>query len=181
MKNKSGQGWLELILGLGLIVLGIWMIAKPDSALGVLAYLYGFGALVSGISDIALYVRLERRVGFAPGMTLVSGILSALVGIAFLAFPQAGQLSLTLLFPVWFIAHCVSRLGSLDIVRLWGGSTAYYLTLILGVLGFILGIVMLFNPLLSILSISAFAAVYLIATGAASVYLGISWLRKQNA
>ena len=118
MKSRSSFGWLELIIGILLILLGVFTIVKPGIALTGLVVVYGIMALIMGIADIVLYVRVERYTGFGPMVSLISGILSVMTAIMLLVYPNAGKWVLSLLFPIWFIAHCISRLSQLNTIRI---------------------------------------------------------------
>ena len=56
MKKRSAFGWGELILGIVLIILGIFTFARPYSALAGIVFVYGFLALITGIGDIVFYI-----------------------------------------------------------------------------------------------------------------------------
>lgn len=172
MKKRTDFGWNELIVGLLLIILGIFTFVRPESTLTGAVVIYGIIAIVMGIEDIVVYVRLARFTGFGPMLSLISGILSVMCGIMLLANPNVGKWALTILLPIWFIAHCISGLTHTNFVRLIGNRFYYYFALILNILGLILGFLMLFSPVLSFLTIRAISymiAVYLILFGAESV------------
>lgn len=149
MRNRSAFGWGELVVGIALVVLGIFTFARPSSALTGIVFVYGLLAVVTGIADIAFYVKIERHTGFGPVVSLITGILSILAGILLLFNPDAVKWAMALLFPLWFITHCISRLTHLPVIRLTAGSGYYYCTLIVNILGLILGFVMIVNPMLS--------------------------------
>ena len=174
MRRRSGFGWLELIIGILLIVLGIWTFVDPGNALTGMVFIYGIAAIITGVSDIILYVQSERYTGFGPVISLISGILSVMSGIMLLVYPTAGALVLTLLFPIWFIAHCMSRLSHLGYIRLVCGDGVYYFTMIIHIIGLILGFLMLFSPLLTFTSIHYFASAYLILLGIDSMVTAMS-------
>ncbi len=174
MRHRSGFGWLEFIVGILLILLGGFTFLFPARALGGLVAIYGVIAIVVGIGDILLYIRLERFVGFGPIVALVSGILSVMAGFMLLVYPRAGELVLSLLFPIWFIAHCISRLSHLHFLRLRAGNAVYWMTLILNVAGLLLGILMLADPLLSLFSSAMLVSLYLILLGVDSIFLAFS-------
>ena len=172
MKKRTDFGWSELMVGLLLIILGIFTFVRPESTLTGAVVIYGIIAIVMGIEDIVVYVRLARFTGFGPMLSLISGILSVMCGIMLLANPNVGKWALTILLPIWFIAHCISGLTHTNFVRLIGNRFYYYFALILNILGLILGFLMLFSPVLSFLTIRAISymiAVYLILFGAESV------------
>lgn len=71
MRRRSGFGWLELIIGILLIVLGIWTFVDPRNALTGMVFIYGIAAIITGVSDIILYVQSERYTGFGPVISLI--------------------------------------------------------------------------------------------------------------
>ena len=165
MKRRSGFGWLELIEGILLIVLGGYTLVRPEHALNGLIVLFGVVAVVMGVADILLYVRVERYTGFGPVVSLISGTLSVMAGVMLLVYPHAGQMVMSLLFPLWFIAHCVSRLANLNTIRLVSGNFMYVFTLVLNVIGLALGALMIVNPWFSWLSVRYIVGFYLILLG----------------
>lgn len=176
MKKYAGFGWMELIVGILLIALGVLTFVRPDSILTGIVLLYGLIAILMGIEDILIYVRLEKYTGFGPALSLISGIMSVMCGIMLMAYPEAGKWAISLLFPVWFIAHCISRLAHLDRQRLFGGF-CYCFSCAANAIGVVLGFLMLFRPVLSFMTMRAIGyvvAVYLVLLGVESVVLAFS-------
>ncbi len=174
MTRRSKFGWVELVLGTLLIILGIFTLANPNTALTTFVYIYGFFAIISGIADITLYIKLQKRYGLGPVAALISGILSAIVGIIILFNPFTMKIVLAVLFPIWFIIHCVSRLGNLNFTRVVAGNAQYWISLILNVLGLVLGILLMVNPFVSLTTLVYIAAFYLLLSGISSLALGLS-------
>ena len=75
MKRQSDIGWFELIMGLILIILGIVIMRQPVGVFTWIVILCGVIAVISGIGDIVLYVKMERFTGFGPVVSLVTVIL----------------------------------------------------------------------------------------------------------
>ena len=63
MRNRSRFGWIELIEGILLIILGIFSFLRPDSMLSGFVMFFGLIALCIGILDIIFYVRTEEDSG----------------------------------------------------------------------------------------------------------------------
>lgn len=175
-RRHSGFGWMELIVGILLVILGIFTLARPGALLTGLVFLYGILAVCTGIGDLVLYVRMERHMGFGPTISLVSGILSLLAGLVLVLHPGAGRWAMALLFPLWFLAHCISQLTRLPMVRLLAGNGCYWLLLILNVLGLILGFLLLLSPGITLFSLNLIVGFYLILLGVDSMVQGISGL-----
>ena len=91
MKRRSSYGVYELIVGILLILLGIFTFTRPQSALTGLVVLYGLLATITGIGDIVFYVKMEKHTGFGPTVSLISGILSVMTGLVLMVHPGAGR------------------------------------------------------------------------------------------
>ena len=163
--------WWELIAGIVMIALGIASLARPSLAVTGLVYAYGAAGVIVGVADILRYIRVERYTGFGPMVSLVAGVLSVMAGVVILVNPRVGMAVFSLLFALWFITHCVSRLASLSRVRLVAGRGAYYAALVLNLVGLVLGAVLVVLPTASILTLGYLAAVYLIVLGAESLVM----------
>ena len=174
MRRRSGFGWLELAIGIILIALGVLAFVKPDLALTSLVFAYGAAAVVMGVADIILYIEVERYTGLGPILSLIAGILSVMSGVMLVVYPRTGVVVLTVLFPIWFIAHCISRLVHLGHIRFVGGNGLYYFTLVINIIGLILGLMMFMSPLLTLTTIRCFASLYLILLGIDSVVMAFS-------
>ena len=176
MKRRSSYGVYELIVGILLILLGIFTFTRPQSALTGLVVLYGLLATITGIGDIVFYVKMEKHTGFGPTISLISGILSVMTGLVLMVHPGAGRWAMMVFFPIWFIAHCISRLTRLPLVRLAGRSGYYYFTLVLNILGIVLGFIMIVDPLISLFSLGYVIGMYLLILGIDSLVAALDLL-----
>lgn len=176
--KRSTLGWVEIVLGILMVGLGIYTMMNPGTAITAIVIAYAIAAIVSGIADFVIYYKLERRGGFGSAMMIISGILNVLVGILLLFNIGAGAWTLSILFPVWFIIHCVARLANLDFVKTFGSRFEYWVTLIANVLGIIFGIIILFNPFAGAVSLVYFVAFYLLVMGLSSIINGFGNVGK---
>src|SRR5699024_8210439 len=110
MKGRSGFGVSQLIMGLCLIVLGVFTFLSPRSIFTGVAVVYGVAAVITGICDIVIYIKEERFTGFGPVVSLISGIFSMMTGIALLAYPGIAEWIVAMLFQLWFITTCIALL-----------------------------------------------------------------------
>ena len=174
MRRRSGFGWLELIIGILLVLLGILAFARPGAVLRGLVIVYGVAAVIMGVADIVMYIQVERYIGFGPYMSLISGILSVMSGVVLLVCPQAGIVVLTVMFPIWFIAHCISRLAHIGHIRYIAGEGVYYFSLVINIIGLILGCMMFLRPVFTMTAISYLAGAYLILLGIDAIVIAFS-------
>lgn len=138
---------------------------KAGRILNWIVVLYGIFAMLMGILDIVFYIRTERFIGFGPVISLITGIASIMAGVMLLVHPDAGRWVMVLLLPIWFIAHCVSRLSRLYVVRVLQGKFYYYFTLAVNIIGIILGCAMIVWPSILLFSAGFIIGTYLILLG----------------
>lgn len=178
MKRHTGYGWLELIEGILLIILGALSMISPSGILRWITILYGLMAVVTGITDIIFYAKTERYIGFAPCICLITGVLSVITGLAMLVYPHIGELVVTLLLPIWFIAHSLSKLCHLGYIRHLYKGRYFYVTLVINVIGLILGVLMIFWPQIALFSVGFVIGTYLMILGVDSVISACSKLGR---
>jgi uncharacterized membrane protein HdeD (DUF308 family) len=97
-RKTNEDWWLLLLLGLVSIGAGVIAIVQPSVTALVLVLLMAANALVTGVLDIVMAVRL-RKVMRDEWMLVLSGAASIVFGIAVFLFPTAGALAL-----VWLIS-----------------------------------------------------------------------------
>jgi uncharacterized membrane protein HdeD (DUF308 family) len=98
---------LGIIAGVVLIVGGLLAAAWPDITLWVLAFVTGIGLVISGVARImgALALRVEGW-----GWLLFAGILSVVVGVLALVWPDATILVLGLLLGIRMLLFGISEI-----------------------------------------------------------------------
>ena len=88
-----------------------------------------------------------------------------MAGFMLTAHPEAGNWALAMILPIWIIAHCISRLSHLQYMKMHYGMTYYTISLILNILGLLVGILLIFRPMITIFSMGVLVGAYLILEG----------------
>lgn len=175
MKKNIKRWYLMLIVGIVFIILGIWTIATPLNAYVALSIVFALGFLISGIVELvfALYNKHQNW-----GWSLALGILTTVVGVLLLIYPEASMLTLpiyvglTLLFRSisgMVTAYDMKQYGILD----WGTL------MVTAILGLIFSFILLWNPVFAGVSVVVWTAVAFVIIGAYTVYFSFK-LRKLN-
>jgi uncharacterized membrane protein HdeD (DUF308 family) len=97
--RKNDEDWWMLLM-LGLVGLGAGVVAVVHPALTalVLVLVMGANAMITGVLDIALAVRLRKFIR-GEWLLILSGILSIAFGVLVFLYPDTGALTL-----VWLIS-----------------------------------------------------------------------------
>jgi uncharacterized membrane protein HdeD (DUF308 family) len=116
--RQSDRGWwLILLLGLVSIAAGAVAILLPGLTALMLVLVMGANALVTGVLDIVVAIRL-RKVVEREWLLVLSGIASIVFGAFVFIFPGAGALAL-----VWLISFYAIVTGLLLLVLAWRAHT----------------------------------------------------------
>ena len=173
MKYEHRYLFVEILEGVLLVMLGVATMLRTEQVLDSLTLIFGIIAIITGIADIMFYIRLERHTGFLLAVSLVSSILSIMLGSALIAHPNVGTRIMLIIFPIFIIAHCIARLTHLNIVRYVAGEVSFWLTLISNAVGLILGVILLFDPVMSAAALGVILGVDLILLGIEAVVFAI--------
>jgi uncharacterized membrane protein HdeD (DUF308 family) len=106
-RKSDDDWWLLLLLGLVGLGAGVIAVVHPSLTALVLVLVMGANALLSGVLEIAVAIRL-RKVMRGEWLLLLSGIASIVFGILVFLFPEAGALAL-----VWLISAYALICGAL--------------------------------------------------------------------
>jgi len=161
----SAIWWLVLLRGIAAVLLGILLFTNTAATLSVIIIFLGIYWVVDGISTLlASFIGREENSNWGWGIFV--GIINILAGLAVLSQPV-----LTAIFTTSFI---VSFVGIMIIISgVWSILTGFrlrktsgeWVMIIGGVLGLILGLLLVMNPLFSALVYVYIIAVFLIIGG----------------
>ena len=176
--DKSTKIWLA-ISGILLVVLGIVCICYPAQTLFATAWMIGCFTLISGIAKLVFTFRTQA---FMPnsGTRMLSGLLLVILGIVFLCNNLIVTISLPIVFAMWvFIVGIVIAVQSFDSKKF--GFTYWWVLLLLGICGAVLGVFGLRNLDASAVTLSTFIGFGIVALGVSYLValFGIKKFEKQ--
>ena len=151
------------IWSLILLIIGIFLLVRPESTLFVICRLLGVAMIVIGALLIASYINM-RGEPVAAG-ALAGGVILAAFGIFILARPDVIAAFAGILFAVILISYACGQFVEMSTLRTFHDDR-WYLCLIGGIVTLILGIVFLFHPM-------RLTAVLVQVAGAAMIYAAI--------
>jgi uncharacterized membrane protein HdeD (DUF308 family) len=164
MKEKRVIGWLELIIGVIFLISAFVSFVNPTSALKTFVILFGITAIMKGIGSIVGYFRIKHLSGMGIVLALVTGVLDILIGVLFLTNLASGVFTLGILFALWILLDSVTGLSNIGFLK--DISTGmYWLYLVLNILSLIMGVLLLFNPIVAALTMSMIVGIYFLIFG----------------
>lgn len=166
MKNTATRV-LMLIFGILLIGLGIVLFASPIANSVVLAYVICILMAVYGIAEIIFYI-VRRKDGAASGWALTDGIITTILGLMLLFIPGAQIPTMTILFAFWVLFTGVTRTAAAFTSKSAGARNWGFL-LVVGIIGILLGIWLLCDPLLAVVTIGYLLPLAFLVQGVSAI------------
>lgn len=123
-RNADEDWWLTLLLGLAGLTAAIIAAVHPALTAIVLLLIIGALALVCGILDIAVAIRLRKLIRH-EWMLLFAGALSILFGMLVFTNPVAGMLTLVTMLSLYLIVYGASLLTLGLRMRIWDRKGVY--------------------------------------------------------
>lgn len=138
-----------LISSVVAFILGLLMAVIPNISLQVIGIVFGIYIIAHGIALIVLDFMAHNI--YIPFHGILSGILSIIVGIILVAMPNLLTTVFAIALGIWIILSSANIISIAISTR--KGVSNWYLWLILGIIDFICGVIILFNPFASSISI----------------------------
>ena len=130
-------------------IIGLVMAVVPNISLQVIGIMVGIYAIVHGIALICLDFAFNNI--YIPFYGILTGILSIILGIVLLAMPNVLSTVFGLALGIWIILSSVNIISTSVAARKTVPN--WWVMLILGILDLIAGVLVLFNPFASSISV----------------------------
>lgn len=170
MENIYKFNRSSLLCGIILVIGSMFALSNPAATFLTLAVMLGVAAVARGIMLIAAYFRIKNLTSFRMKISLVWGILLAVIGVILLFKPASAVGLFAYVVAFWFIVDALSNLLNAGILRPFG-TGLFIFNIVLNILLLISGIILLFNPLIVGLSISLIIGVSLMISGIEHILL----------
>jgi uncharacterized membrane protein HdeD (DUF308 family) len=112
-RGRDRSWWIEIVEGIAGVAAGVIALLFPEFAATVLLLIIAAWAIVTGVIEIALAVRL-RRVIEGEAWLALAGAASIVFGVVVVLFPATGALSI-----VWLIGSFAIAFGAFLVLLGW--------------------------------------------------------------
>ncbi len=177
IKSSIQRWYLPLIAGIVFVLTGIWSFFSPGVSYFALTLIFSFSFIASGVMEIAFAIVNQKHLDNWV-LSLIFGILTAIVGGFLLANPIVSMLSLALYVGLTLMLRSIVTISwSVDLKKHgildWGNLLAS------GIIGGLMSLILIFNPLIAGLTLVFWVGLALILGGAFNIYLAVR-LKKLN-
>ncbi len=163
---------LYIALGLALIAGAVAIFSRPQDALSAMAFVLGLMALARGIAHGVSYFRVKEAVGWKPKLLLALGVLLVILGLFLLLWPQLVGGLMVWAVAIWFVIEALRSFTWQKELRKLNPSAAT-VSLVLNVLLLAAGVLMILDPLPTLLTIPLLVGLALALGGADMILTGL--------
>lgn len=137
------SAWAAIFESLITIILGIFLIAWPDTVVKIIAYVVGIFFVIKGAYQVINYFLIKGQQDFFNN-SLLSGVVSILIGLALFLMGEEIANVFRVVIGVWVIYESLVRIST-SIKLHAAGIQAWKYTLILSLMMLVLGVFVTFN------------------------------------
>ncbi|MBC7088497.1 MAG: DUF308 domain-containing protein [Tissierellales bacterium] len=160
----SRRNIIYIVGGLIMIVASIFAFVNPLATVTTLAMVIGAVSVVRGVMMIIAYWNLKEEFSFRSKFMLFFGIVLTLFGILLLFKTEFAINILTYAVAIWFIVEAIQNFFSIGIYKKL--SPAVYTTsLVMNILLLLFGLLLLFNPFITWITVSVLIGLILLIAG----------------
>lgn len=156
--------WPSFIIGLLFVIFAVVSFIHPDKSLRLLSLLVGIGSILKGLYELWFNRFLRRLRGRSSSWLVVMAVLDLVLGLVFCFYRGFGAAVIAIIFALWFIFEAVSGMAVAPIVAVVMPGISF-LNTFLGIIMVILGVMMLFSPMFSALTLVWLISIYLLFLG----------------
>ena len=177
--KKTVKHWyVPAIIGVLLIVFGIYIFTTPLETYATLTMLFSLSFLFSGIAETFFSVQ-NRKIIEGWGWYLTGGIFNTNIGLMLLSRPEISAFTLPLVVGFTLMFRSIQGLGFSFELKNYG-SLKWGNLAIASILGLVFSIILLFNPIFTGISLVVMTALAFIFSGITGIVLGFQ-LKKLKA
>ncbi|MBR2709990.1 DUF308 domain-containing protein [Candidatus Saccharibacteria bacterium] len=146
-------------------ILGLIMTVYPGASLEGMGMAFGIYMIIYGVALIVLDFMSHNI--YIPFYGIASGILSIIAGLVIVAMPGVMTTVFTLALGFWVILSSINMISMSISVR--KGVKNWWAWLLLGIIDLICGIIIVFNPFASSISLVAMGGIFIMIHSVISI------------
>lgn len=172
-QTHFGFDWGEFITGIALLIAAVVMLRHPNAAILTLTFIFAIIAIIRGIATLAGFNKLHELTGGLAWVSGVAGVFDIILGILFLLDLPSGVITLSYVFAIWFLVDSIANL--LNSGHLRAAGTGWFIAnLLLDIISVVVGILLLMQPVVSLVGLVFLLAMFFIIWGVNAIVLAFA-------
>src|SRR5699024_5058006 len=162
MQEKTGIRGSSLLIGVFLLIIGGFIISCPEENVFAVNWLLGILFVINGFIESFVRRIMTQATHKGCYLLIVVGIVNIIFDMLILFNVVTSTTFIVYLFAIWFIINAVLNLFTITPAE--GSNKRFHMvSILLNIIEIILGVILLFNPLIAAVIIAVFmSAVFFI-------------------
>lgn len=149
----------SICISIMFIIIGIIMVIMPKISLEILGVILSVILIINGVILMITDIKLNNN--FIPVDMLPSSMLSILLGIMMLIYPNVLSIIIPLMLGTWFIMTSIFKIRlTLYLSKIQ--NTPWLLLMLISILSIVCGFILILNPIDSSVAITLFIGIVII-------------------
>ncbi len=149
----------SICISIMFIIIGIIMVIMPKMSLEILGVILSVILIINGIILMITDIKLNNN--FIPVDILPASMLSILLGIMILIYPNILSIIIPLILGTWFIMTSIFKIRlTLYLSKI--KNTPWILLMLISILSIVCGFILILNPIDSSVAITLFIGIVII-------------------
>ena len=149
----------SICISIMFIIIGIIMVLMPKMSLEILGVILSVILIINGVILMITDIKLNNN--FIPVDMLPASMLSILLGIMMLIYPNVLSIIIPLMLGTWFIMTSIFKIRlTLYLSKI--KNTPWILLMLISILSIVCGFILILNPIDSSVAITLFIGIVII-------------------
>lgn len=150
---------MSILTSIFFIIIGLFLILKPETTITTISYVLGAIILVSGVVFLIKYFS-NKEYGIFSG-DLIYGVMSTIIGLLLILHPTAIAKIIPFILGIWIIISSVTKIQySLQLKSYH--NQAWIPTMVIAGIMFIWGLLLLFDPFETAMAITQIIGIFIL-------------------
>lgn len=155
----------SLFISIIFVIVGLFLFIKPDTTISAISYIIGGTLISGGLYSSYKYFSLKDILS-TFNFDLIYGVLMLIAGMFLIIKPLALSSFFPIILGIWIIINSITKFEYALLLKRTKNADWTY-NFLLSILTFIWGIILLFNPLKTVLLVTQIIGIFII------VYAGL--------
>lgn len=167
----------SICISIMFIIIGIIMVIMPKMSLEILGVILSVILIINGVILMITDIKLNNN--FIPVDMLPASMLSILLGIMMLIYPNVLSIIIPLMLGTWFIMTSIFKIRlTLYLSKIQ--NTPWLLLMLISILSIVCGFILILNPIDSSVAITLFIGIVIIVYAISEIINMIVLKRNLN-
>ncbi len=167
----------SICISIMFIIIGIIMVIMPKMSLEILGVILSVILIINGVILMITDIKLNNN--FIPVDMLPASMLSILLGIMMLIYPNILSIIIPLMLGTWFIMTSIFKIRlTLYLSKIQ--NTPWLLLMLISILSIVCGFILILNPIDSSVAITLFIGIVIIVYAISDIINMIVLKRNLN-